>query len=89
MKLADWQKKAIQLPIHEIVMGRSNDYNTVWDAIDKACSGGMRTNGPDYMTRDIRAEIKFAADERGPQMTAEQLEHITLAVRRLFRDRMP
>jgi hypothetical protein len=89
MKLADWQKKEIEPSIHDFAASRHNDLNVIYGAIENATSGGMRTNGPDYITRDIRDALRMAASERGPELTSVQLEGMTLAVRRLVRDLMP
>lgn len=87
MKLADWQKNQITMPIHEIVIGNSNDYNKVWDAIEKACSGGMKTNGPDRFAVELRKEIEFAALSCGLTMTTEQASCISRMARKLVSDR--
>lgn len=89
MKLADWQKKEIEPTIHDFAASRHNNLSVSYAAFEKATSGGMRTNGPDYITRDIREALRMAAGEHGPRdLTSTQLEHMTLAVRRLVRDLM-
>lgn len=60
MKLADWQKDGIRPAIEQ------GDADTVFAAIEKACTGGMHTTGPDYVSRDIRRIVMSYGIHDGP-----------------------
>jgi hypothetical protein len=89
MKLADWQKKQIEPTIHDFAASRHNDLNIIYAAFEKACSGGMRTNGPDNIGRELRKEIEFFSLKHGNVLSLEQRLELERTVRGMIRDLMP
>lgn len=89
MKLADWQKRQIEPSIHDMLNGKHNDLNVIYDAVEKACSGGMHTNGPDRIGQAIRREVDFIALKHGNGMSVEHRGDLCRAIRKLFSDFCP